>query len=374
MFVSNSFGVYVDSETARYHFDQLPQIRFNHTHYNTSIDEFLSKDYAVSVASFHVPFPKDLTWIERLERVYNSCNRVLIFCSEVHDFTVEQMLSLDKDKVSIYLCGVINQSFKHAKVHFWLDWFHTSSEFYARTHPGFLDSRLRPYAVKPKLFDILLGNQRPHRDFVYHSMVDRGLTDQVIMTYSRYSHISILDNPEFLLENDGVEYYSNRNYTHSVDKIKYHGSDVCVSQVVPLQIYNQTAYSLVAETNFDNRFNFYTEKVVKPMMAKRLFVAIAGQHYLRNLKNLGFQTFDGIIDEEYDSIQDPKTRWTAAIDQIQSLIHTPQELVLEKVKPIAEHNYQLIIEKNWYQEFITTLGNEIQPLVNDTKITPTSFT
>jgi hypothetical protein len=83
-----------------------------------------------------------------------------------------------------------------------------------------------------------------------------------------------------------------------------------LSQVIPLSIYNQTAYSVVAETNYDNNYIFNTEKIVKPILARRLFLVVSGQHYLRNLRSLGFKTFDGIIDETYDTIADFEQRCT----------------------------------------------------------------
>jgi hypothetical protein len=121
---------------------------------------------------------------------------------------------------------------------------------------------------------------------------------------------------------------------------------------VPVNIYQKTAYSLVAETNAVNSFNFYTEKIVKPILARRLFVVISGQHYLKNLRSLGFKTFDSIIDESYDEIDDNETRWRCAMEQVEWLSQQTQQTILDRIRPIAEFNLKIIKSRAWYQEVI----------------------
>jgi hypothetical protein len=137
----------------------------------------------------------------------------------------------------------------------------------------------------------------------------------------------------------------------TVTSIRYQGRSMSLSQVVPISIYNQTAYSVVAETNYDNHYSFCTEKIVKPILAERLFIVFSGQHYLRNLRSLGFKTFDGIIDESYDSIEDNNLRFKSACEQITYLINQPQDKILEQIRPITEHNKQVMLETDWYEDF-----------------------
>jgi hypothetical protein len=182
------------------------------------------------------------------------------------------------------------------------------------------------------------------------------------MTYTYYAQRSLLNNEQFLMETDGVEIDNTREYNHSVTSVKYYGTWITLSQIVPLKIYNETAYSLVAETNFFNEFNFYTEKIVKPILGKRLFIVVSGQNYLRNLRNMGFKTFDGIVDETYDTIADNEQRWSMALNEVSRLSAMDQTTILEKIKPIVEYNYGLIANKNWYNETLTQLTSEIHDI------------
>jgi hypothetical protein len=363
MFVDSSFGVYIDSESARWHFDQFAQLKFKYELYNRDVDDFVSTDrYAVRISAFHVSFPAETTWLTRLEKTYAVVDHVFVFCSELHDATVAQLRALDRPNISIYSCGVFAEPFAHAHAGTWMDWFHTSSEFYVRTHPGFLNTRLAPMLPKPKSFDILLGNQRPHRDFVFDYINSHNLNSDVVMTYVYHAHLPIRGNDQFIMETNGIEFDPDRKYTHSIDSVKYHGTWITLSQVIPLDIYNQTAYSLVAETNFSNEYNFYTEKIVKPILARRLFVVIAGRHYLKNLRAMGFQTFDGIIDESYDNIENNQDRWSAALTQVHWLMAQDQSVVLDKIQRIVDHNHAHIESHNWYTEFSHQLEQQVSQL------------
>jgi hypothetical protein len=142
-----------------------------------------------------------------------------------------------------------------------------------------------------------------------------------------------------------------------------------LSQVVPFVIYNDSYYSVVAETNAVNEFNFYTEKVVKPILGRRLFVAVAGQGYLQRLRSFGFKTFGEVIDESYDTEPDASRRWTMALDQIKFLTTQNPEEIYSKIKSVVEHNQSLMLTNNWYQDFTLQLVDQIAPILNSVHTT-----
>jgi hypothetical protein len=295
-----------------------------------------------SLSAYHTPFPYNSDWLNDL--LNRPAERRMVFCSELHAQTAEDLITLDQPGTELYICGVVNHEFLHAQVFRWMDWFHTSAYFY-RQHRDFLHDRLRPNDVKPLSFDILLGCQRPNRDLVHNYIVEHQLRDRVLMTYFRRWNIDLRTTDQFIPEHAGLEYITTPHGT--VHQVRYHGHRMCLSQVVPIDIYNQTAYTLVAETNGVNEFNFYTEKVVKPILARRLFVVIAGQHYLRNLRAMGFRTFDGVIDESYDAVADPAERYRRAMQQVAWLCQQPQQAILDSIVDITQHNCQLMTDTDW---------------------------
>jgi hypothetical protein len=307
------------------------------------IDEFVAYPDQ-KMALFHIPFPYDQDHGEafetRLDKILNCCDKIAVIGSELHESTVDFVKRYQKDNIKYFLCGFI----EGIDTNCWMDWFATSTAFYKQV--SILDS-LTPYKVKPKVFDILLGGPREHRTVIYDYIKQSNFNDRVIMTYLRDYTTSLQQSD---LSNwiwpDGLEIPAD-NLRRTVTPVMYHGHWLTLSQVVPINVYNQTAYTVVAETNYANHYSFYTEKIVKPILAERLFLVVSGRHYLRNLHKLGFKTFDGIIDESYDNIDNTAERYSKVCDQIRFLCSQPQEDILNKIRPITEHNKQVMLTTDW---------------------------
>jgi hypothetical protein len=338
-------AIYVNNDVSQWHVRHLADVKII-----TDITEFITYNSSIKLAVFHIPYPLDTDHdlIQEVTSILPHCDHIAMLTSELHDNVINFCQKVNNPKIRYFVCGSIDNCASTP----WMDWFQASTPFYKQS--AVLD-QLNPYQLKPKAFDILLGQPKPHRDYVYNYITKRNLNDQVIMTYMKdfSKNIQEQDTSGWINE-PGVEYVSP-NFKWTVTPISYFGYTMTLSQVVPISIYNQTAYSLVAETNFRNHYSFYTEKTVKPILGRRLFIAIAGQHHLHNLRSLGFKTFEGIIDESYDTIADNEQRWKMACTEMRRLIDTPQENILEKIRPVVEHNYQLMLTTDWYGQFTNNL-------------------
>jgi hypothetical protein len=242
-----------------------------------------------------------------------------------------------------------------------MDWFITTSHFYKQIKPNLLSEKLR-HGPKEKYFDVLLGCARDHRDYVYSYVHDHHLTDKIILSYHKWANQD-LKNTSFMFETEGVEFEQSRTYQHTIDPVIYYGKGMSLSQVIPISVYNSTYYSLVAETNFSNDYNFYTEKIVKPILAGRLFIAIAGQGYLEFLRSLGFRTFNNVIDESYDNEPDNQLRWSKAMDQVKILCSVDPDDIQIKIKEIVDHNQQLMLTVDWYGQLANKFIKELDLLI-----------
>lgn len=178
-------------------------------------------------------------------------------------------------------------------------------------------------------FDCLLGRKDFHRDIIEKFYLQSKFCNNIIFSYYR-------DNPE-----TGIWDPDCATYVQQHQLLDY-------SKLLPLTVYNQSYYSIVAETTYSNLYNQYTEKVAKPIVAKRPFVVFAGQHYLKNLKMLGFQTFDCIIDESYDNIRDDRSRFAAAWTQVEYLCTLDPVAVYRQLQSMLNHNYQHFIKTYWH--------------------------
>lgn len=122
-------------------------------------------------------------------------------------------------------------------------------------------------------------------------------------------------------------------------------------------LYENTYFSLIAETNYYTnhigfeKSRFLSEKAFKPIIFKHPFVFISTPGILRCLKQIGYQTFDPIIDESYDSIENDGDRMLAILDETERLCNlTEQQLTgyLNTCREICDYNYNLLIGKTQF--------------------------
>jgi hypothetical protein len=104
------------------------------------------------------------------------------------------------------------------------------------------------------------------------------------------------------------------------------------------QLYIDTYFSVVTETNFSVPLDYRTEKIYKPILIGHPFVAVSSYHFYQGLKNLGFKTFSGLIDETFDNILNDDDRITAITNTIKNLCASDLKEFLKEAKPICDYN------------------------------------
>lgn len=269
-------------------------------------------------------------------------NHVIVIIHELLNDT--WIREFDRTWVTFFVAGILNYKTRNSCVYFYPYFFSSTIDFY-RDHPEVLAQ----LDSKPTFrYDVLLGRRKPHRDRVFGKFnseqnVVRYFPDNVDQDLMQYTNEQF-EWPNLLPK-------EHEPVTFTAQEVCVLGTILSLSQLIPIDIYNRTCYSMIAETSVDNNYSFFTEKIIKPMLAKRLFVVAAGQYYLRNLRSLGFRTFDTIIDETYDSIEDINTRTDTACDAAVSLSCIDKELLRE----ITEHNYQHLIATDWNDQMIQQL-------------------
>jgi len=317
--------------------------------YCHNLDIFLSLP-GPRVACFQVPYPYDDTVEQQIDQIYDHVDRILILGTELHPRTVDFIHRYDRSKITWYICGVLNCMLKHSRIYTFLDWFISTIHFYKNIRPSTL-YELTPYEPKPLMFDALLGRKKFHRDIAYQYLLDNNMMSQGVVTYLNdvEDRFNGHDPARWQWESKGLAGHEGVQWT--VERVEYYGHRISLSQIIPIDIYNQTAYSVVCETNNSNDFVFFTEKIVKPIIARRLFILLGDRGALARLRDLGFQTFDGIINESYDNIEMTELRHRRAMQQLDWLCEQPQAEILEKIQPICDHNFNLMMSRDWYQQF-----------------------
>jgi hypothetical protein len=136
------------------------------------------------------------------------------------------------------------------------------------------------------------------------------------------------------------------------------------------QDYQSCGIEVVLETLFDDDRLHLTEKTLRPIACKQPFILAATPNSLEYLKSYGFKTFGEIIDESYDSIQNPLDRLGAIVNLMKSIAAmsgTQKEIMYEKMHKICEHNHARFFSKDFQQQVILEFQQNINQAIVDVK-------
>lgn len=283
----------------------------------------------------------------QIKKWYASCDTMLLFLPEF--LFTHWCRHFDLPNVKIFAAGALNFDLEHAGFELLPCFFWISAGFYQDRYQEFDQS----WAHGRRDFDILLGRPKPYRQLLY----DRFKQGNHVVTYLGGTENQSLDTcgPQQFIWPDLVT-APDHGVFWTADKVSMQGRNIALSQVVPMNIYSQSKFTLVTETQVDNDHSFFTEKVVKPLLAKRIFLVCSGQHYLRNLRHIGFKTFAPVIDESYDEVESLELRISMIEEQMQKLAASDAVQLYESCRPVLEHNQTLLLSTAWQHDLIQRIA------------------
>lgn len=212
---------------------------------------------------------------------------------------------------------------------------------------------------KPYQFLFLNGRARWHRDWLIKQFQQQGILDSALWTS---------------LHGDVIHYLPPQ---YEVDQFAANVDRPCSDGFVKNQLFNNlwgeiyikpdpywdTYFSVVTETVFDAPWSFFTEKIAKPLAMGHPFVVAANAGFYRDLRDLGFQTFDPIIDESFDTIQDSAARLARVRDVVVDLCGQDLVKLLQECRAICKYNQQHLRELS--QTIPRDFPDQFFQLIND---------
>lgn len=188
-----------------------------------------------------------------------------------------------------------------------------------------------------KIYDFLYLNKQPraHRMKLYNKLHENGILENSLHT--NWPHRKLPPEYELPWAQDYPQY--------GMDQDLYE------------KPYNDTACSIVSETNDNHNEIFMTEKIWKPIIAQQLFIVHGNPLYLQRLKEMGFRTFNNYFEEAYDLDMDPDVRINTIVDVCDRLRDAPWQDIYLQSQALRKHNH----DKFFHRE---NLSNEINRTIN----------
>ena len=106
-------------------------------------------------------------------------------------------------------------------------------------------------------------------------------------------------------------------------------------------VWNRYQIEVVSETDSISNF-WFTEKTANCLATGKPFVLVSGQYSLHRLREMGFVTFNSILDESYDTEPNPYKRIVRLTSALKELYNSPSRAEkLQELYHLASKNIEL---------------------------------
>jgi len=182
---------------------------------------------------------------------------------------------------------------------------------------------------KKKTFDINHSSKK--YDFLYLNKYPRA---HRVKMFKKLESAGLLNNSLYSFLSENKRLSSNYELPWvDADNYPIYGMDQDIYELP----YNHSAYNIVPETH-DSGETFITEKIWKPILMQQIFVVHGKRHYLKDLRDLGFQTFNNTFDESYDQEENNDKRMDKIADLCQWLKDQDALRLYSVTEDIRKHN------------------------------------
>lgn len=130
---------------------------------------------------------------------------------------------------------------------------------------------------------------------------------------------------------------------------------------ISTDVFSDAYLSIVTETFFTGPL-YFSEKIFNSMLYNHIFVYLGPVHSLAYLKTLGFKTWNHIIDESYDSIENPAERLLALTrsltDFLSNSLDEIKQIYIENLN-IINHNRNLVLSTEINDTIVSAMRSAI---------------
>lgn len=231
--------------------------------------------------------------------------------------------------------------------------------------------------VKKKRFLCLNRRWRLHRPFLVGLLQTKKLLD--------YGHVSLINNIENLNWNTSYQWILNMHKDFPcAETIKLFIDNKQEILNIPdlmldtnkddhntnsrkvmffltdkiLNLYEETYFSVVTETDYFTTTRSLTEKTFKPIACRHPFIMVASPNTLPMLRQIGYKTFHPYINEAYDTEQNHCIRMKLIVDEVQRLCNLSDNewgVLNNQLTEIIEHNFNILNNKTTLKDCIHKL-------------------
>lgn len=206
-----------------------------------------------------------------------------------------------------------------------------------------------------KLFNCLQKRLRAHRMWIYQEFFESNLLSNSIFSMNPFDYRSSFFEGKRLEETKTIE--SNKLLPLLINgKNNNEYDDNYYIRRITDNVYMNSWVSVISEASFADSDDtlFLSEKTFKPISCFHPFIIAGNRNSLSKIRELGYKTFHGFIDESYDDLSTFE-RLKQIVNSVKKINQIEDKLSwYESMKDILIHNYQTfkknsISNNNFYE-------------------------
>jgi hypothetical protein len=356
---NNTFWPYIQQNRpgTRLFFCDPPGTTTPDTLFNMGSDTVKETDYIY----FHDQEPIHLDQFAPLFRAVVRRNHDIMPTPGGHVVVSEQGEYLDQ------LCAEYGWTAHYYFYHGWacLDWFRGYDHAYLI--PRARDRNPSKTFMSPNR---IVAGRRDHRVLFLYNVFRNGLEDNHISA-PRTCQYEGVDISRIASKYNNIYPDIEQVFESAALPRLFAGEDSQLMHSYQLGNFREAADSLIyvpTETVYSGSRQHLTEKTFKAIALEMPFVLVAPAHSLEYLRSYGFQTFSPLIDESYDSIEDPVARIervTHILLEIQARSAAAKNSLWQELLPIVEHNYRHFYRGGFRDRLEAELETMLKALCSD---------
>jgi len=193
-------------------------------------------------------------------------------------------------------------------------------------------------------FDLPYNEDKIDDNFVYSIRNDNYLDVDMFFNKSDYTKESFNVKEKTKIIN-GYNKLEKLKF-NKLDILNFESIDGRNLELDNIELYKESYFSLVAETEFFGKWNgSTTEKIIKPIQQLHPFIILGSPYTLKYLKSYGFRTFSEVWDESYDNEVVNSKRLLKVYSLFKKLNKKTDDewlVILKKIKNILIYNRNLL--------------------------------
>jgi hypothetical protein len=189
------------------------------------------------------------------------------------------------------------------------------------------------------LLTTIIKEDRPHRALLVNELQKKDLIKHQIGK----THFGDIKN-----ESDYEKFWvGNTNKLHS-----------WLDGMISWDLYNQASFEIVPESYYKNA-TWLTEKTLKPIVARIPFLILSNADFYKDLKKIGFKTFDSLIDESFAYEPVIELRTQKLVTTVKSIIGQGGIDFYNAAQEICDYNFDHFLflkSKDEYRAYVNLMN------------------